>query len=269
MRNLIKIALYTLLDQMRLKSFYVLLGVSILFVLHIRTCYGGRYIVQGQQVDRVTVAWHASKIAFHVICCGMFLLTALLAMRVFTRDRNDGSLVLFLSRPVDRWQYVFGRVGGIWILSSLFMFVLHCTIFLIAMSKTGGVIPGYLLASTVCFINLLFTTLLVCLLSLYMPDFIAALATVGIVAVGFISDGMHLLMQNKMIQDAFSGKIHPDPAWWRIIYPKVSLVQRYAVSLIDKSEFHGMGPVHPVLNVIFFSVIIAGILYVVFNRREI
>ncbi len=50
MNNVLKIAVYTLRDQMRYKSFYVLLGLSILFILMIRGCFDGGYTVNGQMV---------------------------------------------------------------------------------------------------------------------------------------------------------------------------------------------------------------------------
>ncbi len=268
MNNLFKIALYTLRDQTRHKSFYVLLAIAIFFVLLIRGCYDADYQMNGQKVDGVTVAWYASKVAFHIIACGMFLLAAMLSMRIFTRDREDGSMVLFLARPVRRWEYVFGRAGGTWILSLLFMFILHATIFLTAWLKTGGAIPGYMTASLVCSLNLLFVVFTVCLLSLFMPDFIAAIIVIVGLVVGFISDGVFLVMQSKMVQSGFPDVADKAPSLWRIIYPKISLLQHYAVTIIDESEFTSMGPLHPAVNVLLFTLLAGVLLIVSFNKRE-
>ncbi len=60
MNNVIKIMIYTMRDQMRHKSFYVLLGLSILFILMIRGCYDGGYNVNGKMVDTAVVAWHVA-----------------------------------------------------------------------------------------------------------------------------------------------------------------------------------------------------------------
>lgn len=269
MNNLFKISLYTIRDQVRHKSFYVLLGISILFVLLIRGCYNADFSMNGQQVDNVTFAWYASKIAFHIIAFGMFLMTALLTMRTFTHDIIDGSIVMFLSRPVSRWQYAFGRVIGTWLLMAVFMLILHCIIFLTAWMKTGGIIPGYLLASLLCSINLLFVILFVFLLSMHIPDFIAAFATLGIIIIGFISEGGYQLMQNNAIKSALPEGVIKDPALWRILYPKIYLLQNWAVTLIDKSSFDFMGPVHPVLNVLFYSVLVGALLVVSINKKEI
>ena len=175
MDNLLKISLVTIKDQMRQKSFYLLLAIAVLFVLLIRSCYRGDYTVNGQAVDSVTLAWHASLFIFHFIAAAMFLMTSMLAMSVFSRDSDDGSMAMFLSRSVARWQYVLGRISGIWILSTAFMFILHLTIFLIVLFNTGGMVSGYLTASLLCSLNLLFAIVLTCLLAFYLPNFIAAM----------------------------------------------------------------------------------------------
>ena len=56
MNNLLKITAYTARDQMRHKSFYILLGLSILFILMIRGCYDGEYIVNDKTSKQITLA---------------------------------------------------------------------------------------------------------------------------------------------------------------------------------------------------------------------
>lgn len=269
MGNFIQITGSTIIDQMRHRSFFILLGISIVFVLMIRTCYSGNYSVNGNPVDTVTIAWYASKIVFQVIAVGMFLMVSLLAMRIFSRDRDDGSLVLYLSRSVVRWQYVCGRVAGTWMLSLVFMFTLHLTIFLTAWAKTGGIIPGFLTASLISCVNLLFIIVCVSLFSLFMPDFISALFTWGIILIGFISDGGYQVMNTQLVKSAIPSAIPADPSLWRILYPKIFMVQSYAGSLISKTEFNPMGPLHPVLNVLLYILLILVILLLSFNRKEI
>lgn len=269
MNNVIKITAYTMRDQLRHKSFYVLLGLSILFILMIRGCYDGGYTVNGEMVNNATVAWHVSKIVFHLIAAGMFLMVSMLSMKIFSRDHEDGSVVLFLSRSVSRWQYVLGRVTGTWVLCLVFMFILHLTIFLTVWAKTGAFISGYLSASLICSINLLFVIACVCFLSLYLPDFISALFTMGILFVGFISDGGYQILNSDIVRSAASSTINADPALWRVLYPKVFMVQSYADTILGKSEFHNMGPLHPLLNLFFYILLIMTLLLVCFNKKEI
>ena len=269
MNNVLKITIYTIRDQMRYKSFYVLLVLAILFVLTIRGCYDGGYTVNGKMVDTAAVAWHVSKIVFHLIAVGMFLMVAMLSMKIFSRDHGDGSTVLFLSRYVFRWQYVLGRVTGTWVLCLVFMFILHSTIFLTIWVKTGTIIWGYLTASLVCSISLLFVIACVCFLSLFMPDFISALFTMGILFVGFISDGGYQIIHSEMVRSAVPYATTAEPAIWRVLYPKVFMVQAYADAVISKSEFHKMGPFHPLLNLSLFILLIMMLMLGVFNRKEI
>jgi len=269
MNRFFKITGYTIRDQMRHKSFYVLMAFCLLFVLMIRGCYSGQYVVNGEPLDNITIAWHVSKIVFQVIVSGMFLIVILISMKIFSRDHEDGSLVLFLSRPVFRQQYILGRIAGTWFLCLVFMFILHATIFLTVWVKTGVVIPGYLTASLVCSINLLFITVSVCFLSLYLPDFISAMFTVGILFVGYISDGGYQILNSEILKTALPSAAASHPALWRILFPKVYMVQAYADSIIGQSSFNNMGPLHPILNVSFFIFLITTLMLVVFNKKEI
>jgi ABC-type transport system involved in multi-copper enzyme maturation permease subunit len=269
MNNIKKIAFYTLRDEMRHRSFYVLLLLSVLFVWTIRGCYDARYTVNGQILDNAAIAWQVSKVVFHLIAAGMFLMVSMLSMKIFSRDQDDGSMVLFLSRPVLRREYVLGRVAGTWALCSGFMFILHLTIFLTVWVKTGAFISGYLTASVVCSINLLFVIECTCLLSLFMPDFISALFTLGILFVGFISDGGYQIFHSDMARFAVPASPDWGPALWRILYPKVFMVQVYADAIIGRSEFHNMGPLPPLLNVAIYILLITTALVGVFNRKEI
>lgn len=269
MNNFFKIAAFTVVDHMKHKSFYVLLVISILFVLMIRGCYQGEYIVNGKQINNIMLAWQVSKIVFQIIAVGMFFMVSMLAMKIFSRDQADGSLILFLSRPVFRWQYVLGRITGTWALCLVFMFLLHLTIFLTVWAKTGAPIPGYLTASLVSSINLLFVIVCVCFLSLFMPDFISAVFTMGILLVGFISDGGQQILNNEIVKSAITPTANTDPALWRILYPKVFMVQAYADSIISQSQLSPMGPFHPLLNLSVFILLIMTLLLISFNKKEI
>jgi ABC-type transport system involved in multi-copper enzyme maturation permease subunit len=220
-------------------------------------------------VDTATVAWHVSKIVFHLITAGMLLMVSMLSMKIFSRDRQDGSTVLFLSRSVFRWQYILGRVTGTWVLCLVFMFILHFTIFLTVWVKTGTIISGYLTASLICSINLLFVIACVCFLSLFMPDFISALFTMGILFVGFISDGGYQIINSDIVRSAVPASTNWGPAVWRVVYPKVFMLQAYADAIISKSEFHNMGPFHPLLNLSLYIFLIMLLMLACFNRKGI
>jgi len=252
---------------MRQKSFYLLLAVAVAFVLLIRSCYQADYTVAGRPVDQMTLAWHASLIVFHVIAAAMFLMTALLSMGLFSRDREDGSMVMLLCRPVDRWQYVLGRIVGIWLLSTAFMLILHLTLFLIVLANTGMMIPGYLSASLLCAVNLLFATVLTCFLALFLPNIMAAAFTLGVVGISFLSDGTFQAMQSALLRHMVAGE--SQVALWRILFPKVYMLQHYASTWITTSAFDGMPPIYVVANIVFYTGALAAAALWRFYRSEI
>lgn len=269
MDKTLRIALYTLQDQLKRRSFHVLLAVSVFFVLILRGCYNASYTVNGQPLSGIEIAWHASLFAFQLIGAGMLLLSVLIANQVFPTDREDGSMVLYLSRPVSRNQYVMGRLLGLWLLASAFMFVLHGTVFLIAWQKTGAVIPGFLVASVLCFVNLFFVIALTSLLSLFMPGFGGAATAMLVIFIGFISDGGQQLWDSTIGSTVLPQGTVQNPAWWRLIYPKLYMVQHYAATVISGDEFHRFGPVHPLVNVLLYCAALTGALLLVFQNKDI
>ena len=51
--------------------------------------------------------------------------------------------------------------------------------------------------------------------------------------IGFISDGGHLIINNEIVRSAVPPAVNADPTLWRILYPKVFMVQAYADSIIN------------------------------------
>ena len=125
-----KITKYTLLDEIRQKSFVVMFIVCVVFVFLARGCYRGNYLVNGEALDAATVVAAVSKAAFHAIAVVTMLIAALLSMRMFRRDRDGGMQSAILSKPITRRQYVLGKVMGLWVLSAVFMLILQAIVLL-------------------------------------------------------------------------------------------------------------------------------------------
>jgi ABC-type transport system involved in multi-copper enzyme maturation permease subunit len=267
MRKFLTIVKFTVADILRQKSFFILLAICIGFVLLLRGCYKGSYVVNGQALSGVTIAWHASIIAFHVVSAGVLLIAAVLSMGMLRRDGEDGTVAYMLSMPVDRSAYILGRAAGLWIVSFGFMFMLHLTIFVITWAMAGGAMPGYLSASLVCSGNVLFMVLCICFFSLVLPDFMAALAGIGVAGISYISDSLFNAMYSSLVQSAMGGA-RITPSGWRIAWPKIASLQFYAGSLIDNGQFHMMGPLHPALVMALYCCAAAAGCVFVFRSRD-
>jgi ABC-type transport system involved in multi-copper enzyme maturation permease subunit len=266
------IAKYSFADEARQKSMIVMFMISALFVFLLRECYKGDYMVNGQALSADAIAWTLSKVIFHVIAAGAMFIAALLTMRVFKRDREEGMLSCIMAKPIDRWQYVAGKILGLWALSVLFMFILHSIVFFIASLSMKTLVPAYLAASLLCSINLLFVVLTVFLLSLMLPDIAAFLCAVGIGLASLAANSIYSLSQSQMGQAMMQQSAdHASSGFtgWKAVYylwPNLFGAQQSASSLIGND---GGVPVYPLMNVLFYCLILGILLFLRFRNEEI
>jgi ABC-type transport system involved in multi-copper enzyme maturation permease subunit len=273
--SIIRIAKYTFIDEVRQRSFIIMFVICALFIFLVRGCYQGDYMVNGQLLDSGTVVRSVSTVIFHIIGAGVMLITALLSMRIFRRDRDHGMQSCILSKPIARWQYVMGKIIGLWVLSVLFMFILHSIVFVITSINLKVFMPEYLIASLLCSFSLLFVIIAVFLLSLLMPDIVAFLCVMGIGVVGLVADGIAAISHSQMAQAIMlqSGtQSQLDLTGWKVIYhlwPKLSGTQQLASSLIDGEALHGFWSVYPLINLLIYCLIIGALLFNRFGNEDI
>lgn len=268
-----KIAKYTFVDDVRQRSFVVMFAMLVVVVLLSRGCYHGNYMINGRPIDTGTVVGTVSQATFHIISIGVMLIAALLSMRLLKRDGDDGMQSSILSKPIARWQYIVGKVLGIWFLTALFMFALHFIVFLIASLALKIIVPGYLIASALASSNLLFVVIAVLLFTLLMPDIVAVLCLIGIGIVGLVSDGLYALSQTQIAQMMLQQpgvRAPSDMTFWKIIYfvwPKMAGTERFASSFVDGSFSPAL--IYPFINILFYCLILGSLLLLKFKKQEI
>jgi ABC-type transport system involved in multi-copper enzyme maturation permease subunit len=215
-----------------------------------------------------------SKGMFNFVATVAMIIAALFSMRIINRERGDGTQSTILSKPVSRYEYIIGRAAGLWAVTFLFMFALHAIIFAIGLLKTGEATPGFLLASLLCSIDILFVVCFVMLMSLYLPDFACFIIISAIGLIGYIGDGVYSISQSRMVQDAFIGNAAqlPDISVWKIVYlalPKLSTVQLFASSFISNEPFDYAGPIHPMINIVLYCTASIVLLLVLFQKQDV
>jgi ABC-type transport system involved in multi-copper enzyme maturation permease subunit len=271
--SIFKIAKYTLTDEVRQRSFIVMFVICVTLVFLMRGCYHGNYTVNGQDLDARAIVGSVSRATFHVIAVGVMLLTALFSMRVFRRDRDEGTQSSIFSKPITRWQYVIGKVLGLWVLSAFFMFILHAIIFLTASITLKVVMPGYLIASLICSFNLLFVVIAVLFFSLMMPDIAAFLCIMGIGIISFVADGLFAISHSPMVQAMMQQQgSQQDWTAWRVVYylwPKLSGTQHFASSFIGSEGFSGFVYIYPLINILIYGLIFSALLFWRFRNEDI
>jgi ABC-type transport system involved in multi-copper enzyme maturation permease subunit len=266
------LAWWTIIDQFRQRSVVIFFAACAAFLFLIRGCYQGSVVVNGQPLDSATVA---SQATFHIIAAGIMLLAALLAMRIFTRERDDGTQASLLARPIARSHYLAGKVAGLWLGSAASMLALHGVLCLMASLNAHAVRPGYLAASLLCSVNLLLVVLAVMGLSLWIPDFLAFLAILGVGVVSFIGHGVEAAARNPMVQSALqqsSAQGAHGFSWWKavwVLWPKLGGLQVTASSLIGSEPFSAGALVNPLVNVALYCGAFGALGYLGFSREEI
>ncbi len=269
----LRIARYTLTDDVRQKSFIVMCVLSVLAILLVRGCYSGNVVMNGQMVDSRSVIQMMSKVMFHLIALGSMFLSALLTMRVLKRDRDEGMQACILSKPITRRQYVTGKVLGLWALSALFMFALHGLVFILASVSAGALLPQYLAASLSCFLNLLFVVVACLSLSLVMPDVMAFLCVTGIAIISFVADGIFSLSRSSMGQ-ALMPSAGPQSglSGWTVFYwlwPQIAGTERFGSSLLAWEGVPGFISVYPLVNILAYVVVLGALLFRRFDSEDI
>jgi ABC-type transport system involved in multi-copper enzyme maturation permease subunit len=277
LKQILRIAKYTIADEVRQKSFIIMFIVSGLIVFMMRSCYQGQYTVNGQMMDLSKTASTVSVWIFHAITTLSSIIAALLAMRVFSREKSDGMLTAIMSKPVKRPWYVAGKIIGLWILSMLFMFTLHGIVFVVTSVNMKVVVEGYVFASMLSTFNLLFIIIAVLFFTLIMPDMMAFLAATGIGVASSATDwvysmyaGGRELMDAMMLQQGAS--MPEGHTWGKIIcyiWPKLSGLNKIAASLIGSTfEFKGFISVYPVVNLLVYCLIFGALLLWRFNKED-
>jgi ABC-type transport system involved in multi-copper enzyme maturation permease subunit len=275
LRSITRIANYTFADEVRQRSFVVMFVMCVMFVFLTRSCYQGNYMVNGRALDAGAVVGAVSKVTFHLIAVGVMLIAALLSMRVFRRDRDNGMQSSILSKPITRRQYVMGKILGLWALSTFFMLILHAIVFLIASATLKEVMPGYLAASLLCSFNLLFVVVAVLLFSLLMPDIVAFLCVMGIGVVDLVIGGLYALSRSPMATAMMpQSEVHPQSNLSlgqviHYVWPKLSGAQHFASAFIGSEGFYGFASVYPLINLLLYCLILGALLFRRFRNEEI
>jgi ABC-type transport system involved in multi-copper enzyme maturation permease subunit len=270
-RNALNIAWFAVADELHDRSFFVLLGVCVLMVIGIRGCYRSDLVFNGERLDGLAVAWHASIAAYHaVVIFGLFA-AMIFSNRAFRRDRRNGFSSMVLSHPVSRLDYCAGKVLGIWSLAFAFMFILHAVVFIMTLTISGGRLPMLPVASLVCGLGILFAVVLFCFLSTVFPEFVSLCAGAACIGISYVSDSLFAVMQSSIartIASASGTSSPPAASWWRIAWPKIAALQYYGSALIREKEFAFMGPLHPALNVALYTAILFALLAWRIRREE-
>lgn len=267
MRNVPTVALHTIQDELHYRSFYVLLGMGLLVVFLLGGCYKGNFEINGASIGPSEIVQTIASGVYQFFAMGGLLLAALLSARAIRNDRDGGTLAFVLAKPVARWEYLSGKILGLFGLCFLFMFTLQAALFasVLGFSPAHTPMPGILTAALVASLTMLFTICLVLLLSASMPDFICIITAAGVVVLGYLAGPIHGLLSQFARAETMTVK---GVKILCIVWPKVGSLQSMAGSLIDGKYVQTLGPVHPAINLGLYTVALIAVLLWRFDRQE-
>jgi len=272
---ILRIAKYTVADEVKQRSAVVMFVILAILVFSVRGCFKGTYMVNGQMLDPETITLKLSQAIFHLIAAFSIFITALISMRVLRRDRDEGVQACIMSRPIERWQYLAGKILGLWFLVIVFMFILHGIVFVIASMNMGTVMPRYLIASLLCFLNLFLVVVATLLLTIFLPEMVALPCILGIGIASWVIDGIYALSNSRI----FQAMVHPggvqqpsDLTLGKVAYflwPKLSGTQHWASAMIGNNVDYGYMSLYPFINVLAYCFIIGILLFRRFKKADI
>lgn len=157
-------------ECLRRKILYGIIGLALLFILVARGCDPGTVRGERMLLDAETRTSIVASVTFHGIAFWSFLLCSLLSATALSREIEDGTALLVLSRPLRHAEFVAGKL-----LASFFVSTAHLVVLTVLMSffisnvgKTG------LVLGMISFVPaLLLCTLITCFFSLILPRIIA------------------------------------------------------------------------------------------------
>ncbi len=177
--KLLRITELGIKECLRRKVLYGIIGLAFLFVLMARGCDHGTVRGERMLLDAQTRTSIAASVTFHGIALWSFLLCSLLSATALSREIEDGTALLVLSRPVRHAVFVAGKL-----LASLCISVAHLAVLAALMKLFNSSIStaGLLMGLVCCVPLLLLCTLMTCFLSLVLPRVIAPLLSIVVYA---------------------------------------------------------------------------------------
>lgn len=272
--NAVLVARVTIVDVMRQKSFIASAFAGVAILLMMRGCWDANIVVNGQRVGGSALSTPLLKTVFTAVGAGAIFISGLLSMRALRRDREEGTLAFILSKPVARSHYLAGKMGGLWLLMTSFMSLLHGVVFLIHYQHTGSLGAGCIGAMAMTSLNVLFMMLAVALLGLWLPEIFAFLAAFGVVGGAFIFDALARAARSDVVQSIWAQPSMQDgTAWWKIVYvvwPKSGALQYGAASLLDGPALPPSGDlISPLVSIMSYCLVLWVLILLRFGREEI
>jgi len=167
-------------ECLRYRIFYFILVMAILFIFLGKSCTPKLETGNTMLVDIETQQNVAMEAGFHGIIFWSMMLCGLLSAGLLTREEEEGTAAMTLSRPLSRAQFLTGKIVSVLMVSVFNLFLLAGVFLLLFYVELGQFNPNILLSFLVMVVSLIVYCLMTLFLSFFMPRMVAPLVSMFI-----------------------------------------------------------------------------------------
>jgi len=261
--KILAIAKVGLKECLGFKVVYLVFIMSVLFILLGKSCSPGKITGNDVFFDAQARQSLAMKVAFNGIVLWSMMFCGLVAANIVSRELEDGSAIITLSRPLSRLSFMLGKVLSVLVISVVNLFLLGGIFFVLFYIEVGHINFNIFLSFFFVILNLIMYTLLIVLLTLFMPRFITPLIGLFIyltscwAALPFYYTKLNLLW----IPSDTVINLHR-------YLPRFGDLQFICAGFIDSLACFNELAV-PLFSILFYCVVLWFLIMVVFKRRQI
>lgn len=165
-------------ECLRYRLVYFIFIMALLFIFMGRGCNPGKIKGNDFFFDKETRQNMAMNVAFHGIVFWSIMLCGLVSANLLTRELEEGTALMTLSRPLSRSSFVGGKLLSILMISSFNLLLLGVVFFLLFYFEVGYLNFRIFLSFLFMMPGLLLFALMTLFLSLNLPRLITPLIAI-------------------------------------------------------------------------------------------
>lgn len=167
-------------ECLRYRVFYFILIMAVLFILLGKSCTPQVSTSSNQIIDLKTQQTLAMKVGFHGIIFWSVMLCGLLSSNILSKEEEEGTVAMTLSRPVSRAQFVAGKMLAVIMISAFNLILLSGVFLFLFYVEMKQFNPGILFSFLIMVLTLILYALMTVSLSFFIPRVAAPLVSMFI-----------------------------------------------------------------------------------------
>lgn len=262
MRSIWTVAQIEIIESLRNRIFYVLIALSLLFIVLGRGCNPGRITNAGLLISPSTRQQIAMSFIFHGVVFWSLSLCSLLASSALPKELEQKTIIMVLCRPVRRASFLAGKLLGVLIIASFNLFLMG-SIFISLFYYDAGYFNIKIYAGLLLMVlNMLFIAQMGFMLSLLLPRILVPM-------IGLVVYSMSIWIEMPYYFNRLKAVWEPSAVMKIIhmIFPKIGALQ-----LLGESMLYSTPPLYDCLisagNILIYSTLLWMIGLYAFNKRE-